>query len=1255
MEWETPMSFSVDVLSHLSHSSTVSDSGALAEPNEAHEPVDARDEPRAEGARPVLADGVREQRLRRAIETEAAGAAHAQVASTTRGVSEFDPYAKVARIDASLRQWIDPAKAALYADRPSDLLQGVARHFHTWIPLDFDARPGSRKLADEAILDAAAVLYRRLHDDASMASTAASPAIDELRSAFAKALREDHAGQRALALLLPVPTTVGRTTPFFDGFALRNGQRMSFESLLDSADVSADPVFMLLSPQQKRSLLERKFEQIGESVFYPFGTAQHSMATAVERIQRYRGQPVPPKLDDAATLLQAFQQIEDEWTAAPFYPTHPRLLFAAHLARSNDIVVSDAANFVLLYRNCVEAWAAEELARRNEVPMEWINAHLSKFARQGKAWDEQGDAAATAAIESLIGALREAADNDGPVGDFARKVTADGALGAQRIVVGDWTARTQALTEYGNERLLAVFGTPPSLERAEAARVILRGAGLADDEIEDERRYTIGGDNPNIAKTAFGNRIDEFLDRADWSGLVGSRMSLPGGVQLVPRDALQAAEDKFNAALPSHTWVVARAKEKLWERAEPLTAGAVEQEAARIASTLAAETEQHRAAVRGFETWINTVPVAGSLYNIEEGVRHKDAAQAALGLVFLGVDLFDLTTGAGGHAGAGRASHPVVTRLGRAVARTDGSIMELTVHPSVARAAADHVDIGLRDSNIPAAYGELAQRVRAGERHVRWRELDIVHLADEDQIVPILSKDGLAYEIDWHTGRRTRDRRVIERDPVTERYYTDLDTGLNARSDAAVANPQTRITVQKVERALGRANDIELRDFKRILSENFEIESRAGAERAFDVDAFYEALFRKSPTFRRLANRFDDEQASARNDAGPDWKKWTIVVGEANPLGSPRKVYADFTGKRIFMPNDSDILAMKYESPNGREPWTLEQAYLREMIHAFTGEADPVPAVGLLNRGSPVYLTDKILSEAGYRIPEQIMSPVTDLSPDPEQLAAFEAHRDAALHAAQAEDAYLDPIVDAGRGPVSDDARIGETPLLSRATVREAKAIVDAMPAEEDDVFLSWHDFEAQFEKRFIFVTSPGGANEVLRADAQVLSDFYRRLYCESETFRHLLAHAPRTDAEGQLLQWKIMLDSRAPADAVLQGASRNEPGAVQRRIYLDDDDLRYLSDSGLCNVEFERQLTYEVVRALGGFELLTTGEADLNRGAAVYFTDRVLEEAGFHYPRQLLASLALAGDDEALARLLASRTAARRAAALEDRYLQRV
>jgi hypothetical protein len=49
-----------------------------------------------------------------------------------------------------------------------------------------------------------------------------------------------------------------------------------------------------------------------------------------------------------------------------------------------------------------------------------------------------------------------------------------------------------------------------------------------------------------------------------------------------------------------------------------------------------------------------------------------------------------------------------------------------------------------------------------------------------------------------------------------------------------------------------------------------------------------------------------------------------------------------------------------------------------------------------------------------------------------------------------------------------------------------------------------------------------------------------------------------------------------------------------------------------------------------------------------------VLEEAGFHYPRQLVASLALAGDDEALARLLASRTAARRAAALEDRYLQR-
>jgi len=166
-------------------------------------------------------------------------------------------------------------------------------------------------LEDEAIFDTAAVLYRRLRDDASMTDATALPPIAELRAVFAKALQEDSAARRALALLLPIPDEGARAVPFFDGFALRNAQRMSFESLLESTDVCADPVFMLLAPQQKRSLLERKFEQIGESVHYRIGTAEHSMATALERIQRYRGQPVPPKLDDRSTLLEAFRRIED--------------------------------------------------------------------------------------------------------------------------------------------------------------------------------------------------------------------------------------------------------------------------------------------------------------------------------------------------------------------------------------------------------------------------------------------------------------------------------------------------------------------------------------------------------------------------------------------------------------------------------------------------------------------------------------------------------------------------------------------------------------------------------------------------------------------------------------------------------------------------------------------------------------------------------------------------------------------------------
>lgn len=112
---------------------------------------------------------------------------------------------------------------------------------------------------------------------------------------------------------------------------------------------------------------------------------------------------------------------------------------------------------------------------------------------------------------------------------------------------------------YANERLLAAYGAPPVFDRYDAAAAILERCGVDEDARSDARQYVISGDNPNIAKRAFGDLVDEFLDRADWVGLNGAWMNLPTGARLKPRDERQRAEDAFNESLPSNAWVVATA------------------------------------------------------------------------------------------------------------------------------------------------------------------------------------------------------------------------------------------------------------------------------------------------------------------------------------------------------------------------------------------------------------------------------------------------------------------------------------------------------------------------------------------------------------------------------------------------------------------------------------------------------------------------------------------------------------------------
>ncbi|MEA3117359.1 MAG: hypothetical protein QOI13_629, partial [Paraburkholderia sp.] len=748
------------------------------------------------------------------------------------------------------------------------------------------------------------------------------------------------------------------------------------------------------------------------------------------------------------------------------------------------------------------------------------------------------------------------------------------------------------------------------------------------------------------------------LDRADWSGLVGSKMMLRGGLQITPRDALQEAEERFNGGLRSNSWVLAKAQENLWAKNVPLTGEAALEEVERIVANLEAETENHRAWVRGAEMWIGMVPVAGPLYNIEEGVRHHDAARVAFGLLFLGVDLFDLTTAGGGPGAASRRAHPVSVKMRNAAARLDSSIVDVATHTAVRQAAADPVDIAVQDGDIPLVHRGLAARARDGEQHVRWRDYDVVHLEDEQRIALVTEFNGGYCEVDWGSGRRVRSRPALEVDPASGKLrprYEPVEAP-NARVETVRGfEVDTRFTVDAVQRLLKQAGHAELRNFERIFNKHFEYKSSGPDASTFDVNKFFGGLYERSHTFRRLANRFEDVDGRALNGTRAPSKQWEMLVGEMGPLGSPTKAYTDFEHRRIYMPKDEAIEAMEYMTASGLQPMSLEQAYLHEMIQALTGAFDPARTVDMLNRGPVVYLTDKVLNEGGYAFAEQVMYRRENSLPDMPRHETIEFHREAATQAAHAENRYLDPIVDAKRARVPADALIEGVSVESRVTVREVREIVREVAMGEDDVFLLMDQFDTKFGKNFGFVGSESTPTEVMASDAKVLVSFYRRLYRKSETFRYLFDKMPTLDASlDPAAAWKFMLDESPPIDSLAQGASLRPATPGSKEIYLLEDGLQYLSANGLRDVEVERKLTYDMVCAIGGFDRLAPGEMYRNRGPAVYLTDSILTEAGFHFPKQLVAALANDGDALAQSQLLAYQTSAQRAAVTEDEYLSR-
>ena len=1153
-------------------------------------------------------------------------------------------------INTQLNAWVDWSKAASYRNQPIQLLQAVFSRAQQTIPHAFFRAFDFSLLADERFFDEAALVYYRLDQHAqNLPLEAPLPSREHLHHVFLNAVRADSEKQSILRSFFAPPALADeKNNVYFDGFALRNAFGKSFDELMVLPQWIALPGFQALSATEKQQRVREKFMHMGEDTHYRIGTVEHSLASTVIRILRYQNQVIPASLLEREPLIEQFQQLETTWSTQRNYPLHPRLLFALHLAHESGVEIKDTD-----WREQLWQHTMLPLLRTKQVE-DLLPITVDLEGEKNKAqlivlFDELKQKSLSSPLRSFRTHITSKMLRENRLSRAAADVLVQCGLRREVLDGADWKAKAQALLEYASERLLAVYGKAPSFERREVASQMLQHYGVRPEYLHTGRYYTITTDNINLAQTKFGSLVDEFLERADWTGRLGKTMRINGHT-VVPQQILQQKEDEFNQQLPGHRWVHAKAKENLRLAHYSLTPSLIQGELTHnVVPQLRTQTENARHWMQGLETWLNTIPLIGSAYNIEEGLRHKDPAQAVLGVVFLGLDALDLLAGRGEIRQTGEWDV-----AGDRVARvsTENQVTVSTIHHARTvldfgemmeleriTVDSDPFNLAIMDANVPVEHRVLATRVRNGEPNVKWGTYDVVHLRNEDRVVPVESSGGTYHEIDWYTGYRVPHAKLIQRDTATLTYHSVL--GLNGgvfrkkiETQVRGFNVVDRLTSQQVVPLLQRATDVTIRDAVDIFRRRFAIESAPGGSH-FDAREFYRALYGDSPTFRRLVNGYDS--------TAPATERWHLYSGDESIAPGHAKAFTHFDEHRIYIASDPSVERMPFMGVDGAHASSREQVYLHEMLHALTGGRDPSRQFDLLNRGPIVYLTDKILSEAGYAKAQQVMYRRQNALPDLPAHLTVEGNRHPAALAMEAENHYLDGIVDA-LSMTAGSTRVLGTALEQRVTVTEVKEVMQSinLAFKRSDV-TRFFNFSTQFSRKFV-MGSVGPSQPDRAAHALRICE---RLYQRSVLFRRLLNRtvevAPRSAAERWEIVWKRETGS----------PEHTRVDKVAKKIYIRDDPTEYLTAQGLKPVEFERQLAEQIVCVLTGKEFLSGEAAYLNRGAVVYLADALLNEAGYHFPKRL-AAVTATRNAASRERIVSYQTPLRRAMGVEDFYLNK-
>ncbi|RXZ31080.1 hypothetical protein D9O50_18230 [Oxalobacteraceae bacterium CAVE-383] len=1128
--------------------------------------------------------------------------------------------------------WIDlDALRMKQGARPTQILRTVCQYRR----LSLDHAALDRRLANrrDVIADEAALIYFHTRPDRQSPTPDAS--MQAVRAQFATALIDEwqDAGI-GIALLPSAPVAPVHARFWYDGFSLQNARG---KRLQDIAAEIFDTPFEAEPPNMQRLIAQAS--HFGHLPGYPCnGTIDAALRETLIRTMHGN--------------LAAISRHEPRPGAA--------CLAGVYLTRTeSDAIVAARMRDLMLgthYPKCSVLDAVETCVRRL-APLHDIDFD---------AYDHP------ARLIKAYNALNRAWSSDprfavSPSPYAGRYLTRCRNV---ELAHANSTDLQRRLHDYVEEELLALSPLPVFDEDFQIEQILRRKLKMNDRDIRLPRsaRFT-APDFPAPPKTLWIGVMtpaEEFKTRKSIPGSIMKH----GAASIDPKRELEYVQRQAAAQLSTHPVIRAKVEEAMRRHDVPRDADHADN-TQRLRQTLANSVAGLPApssldaflreldllfgsptvaaivkAVASGEPrrMLELLPFVVPLYDIEEGIRHRDWELAKTGALHLGEDLVFTAIGLGAEKILMRQlALDVKSVLAARAGSAGGEAIEMVRRQPVSiEADAEELSRPGEDA-APIETPEHTRPKMPGAELFPDRRVHLtIDLIDENKSIPVKPIGDAFAETD-------RRGNVLPHAPIV---FGDIASGRGYRmlrrpAQLPMALPipaqelstrQTVIDVLARHRRLSRLPNIAARrpDPGRIVQALFSYVHEAETDalrqlwrRAYarysnyaQFEAFWTDLYRRSDTAVHFLNAAYDSLASRGS---------TEVSFDA--------AHARVIGNEVCLLGDKDLANLHYVSLSGATRFQRARMLIHEVLHALAKTSDPEPSAAFAHRGETTFFTGLILDESGASTPAptRIAYAMPPVFSDGEAAHRLWSRHLLDLHdITAAEDLLLDRVLAANRVPAPSAIILGQK-IGERLTVRQGLALAKQMrisrkfgPRNIDHLFeLTASNFDLK--------SSPD------------LRELLKSLISESKTLREL-AHAWLNKFSYFRIKLKhidfLLGENGSGLSAISHTISDNT-------IWLNTEKLYYFSERGLAPLSEKRLFAGSMVDFFIGELLPSMPRFPMHqrldsRGVQVLLENEILAQAGDPSPPRICAELAVDSTS-----YLMHLTAIRRAADAENAYLR--